>query len=217
MRNQSPERKQEPQIKWNEMNSQQDGWPMLWRPSPRTALSVSTWKRWMSFRTTSKQMWRTYIMHMQCFPRWNVLLMLAVQPMCLSSGFSFSCASCHELSLFCVYCRAFLWSICSSCAGSQHNTGMPVCPSTQSIPKALNFSSLPMEWVGFADMDTEGLCPPSPSYSWAVFLWWCSHGATALPCYCRICKTALLCLIHNLPLIIPLFFFSGYKPSIWQH
>lgn len=146
----------------------------------------------------------------------NVLLMLAVQPMCLSSGFSFSCASCHELSLFCVYCRAFLWSICSSCAGSQHNTGMPVCPSTQSIPKALNFSSLPMEWVGFADTDTEGLCPPSPSYSWAVFLWWCSHGATALPCYCRICKTALLCLIHNLPLIIPLFF-PGYKPSIWQH
>lgn len=50
-----------------------------------------------------------------------------------------------------------------------------------------------VEWVGFADMDTAGLCTPPPPCSWSAFPWWCSQGATALLCHYRICKTALLC------------------------
>lgn len=172
MMNQSLRRKQS-QIKWNEVNSQQDDWPMPCRLFPRTALSFHVEERILqnNLQANVENLHNAHAMFslLKCFTD-------AAQPMCLSPGFSSS--SCHELSLFCVYCRSFLWSICSPCAGSQHKTGLPVCPSTPSVPKALNLSSLPVEWVGFADMDTEGLCTPPPSYSWSVFPWWWCHCIT---------------------------------------
>lgn len=155
---------------------------------------------------------------MQSFPCWNLLLMLAVQPTCLSSSFSFSYAFCHELLLFCVYCRAFLCSICSP----------PAQDRTANVPKHSRFSQssellITSKGVGFADTDTEGLCTPPPSYSWSVFHWWYSHGATALPRYYRIWKTVLLCSNPQTAINHPSFFldisflFGGGKTPLFKN
>lgn len=195
-------------MKWNEMNSQQDGCSCSADLPPGQPSQEA-----MSCRTTSKVMWRACTVPMQCFPCRNVFLMLfSPRGSVLVSAFPVLPARSSRCS---VLLQSLFVSICSPSAGSQHNTGLPVCPSTQRVPKALNFSSLKVEWVGFADRDTQGLCTPSPSHSWAVFLWWCSHGATALPCHDRISKLCSV-LIHNLPLITPSFI-TEYKPSSWQH
>lgn len=130
--------------------------------------------------------------------------MLAVQPMCLSSGFSFSCASCHELSLICVYCRAFLWSICSPCAGSQHRTASvpkhPECSQSSEFLITSNGVS-GICWYGHKVCALPHLPIPEQFFSDDAAMLPLPYPAIteSLRQFCSV-------LIHNLPLITPLFF-----------
>lgn len=204
MMNQSLRRKPEPQIKWNEMKWQQDGWPMLCRPSPKRALSASM-RGWelperMSCRTTSKQCKEPTQCTCKVFlaeifywcwlfsPRVSVLVLAFLMLSAMSS-----CCSVFTAEPFCA-----LYVL------HQHRTGLPMCPSTPGFPKALNSSSLPKEWDLL--IQTLKVCAlphlPIPGQFFTDDIAMVPlHYPAITESVRRFCSV----LIHKLPLITPLF------------